>query len=139
MEDLASLTPAQQEAFLNCPALAPPSGIRPDFDDPPGRKGQGLAIIVICGILSTSWTAIRAYSGGAYVCMLVSISEMLHAIGLLAHQWNIEVKQMERFLRVSVYQGASGTIHADLRQLLYLYMTMYCLRMMFAKSVILLE
>ncbi|RYO82364.1 hypothetical protein DL764_009622 [Monosporascus ibericus] len=150
MEDFASLTPAQQEAFLTCPALAHPPGPRPNLDDPPNGNGQGLAIIVVCDILSTSWAVIRAYSSvlysknvipdhlldlgllafGVYIGVLISISQTLHNIGLFVHQWYIQVEQMERFLLVSVHQGASRAIYADLRQLHFLYMTFYCLRMM---------
>lgn len=37
--------PLDSEAFLDFPALAPPPGVTPQFDNPPSLRAPGLAVL----------------------------------------------------------------------------------------------
>ena len=47
MPDLSSLTPAELEQFLNGPALTPPDGVIPNFDNRDNKNY--IANIEVCG------------------------------------------------------------------------------------------
>ncbi|RYP18288.1 hypothetical protein DL765_004008 [Monosporascus sp. GIB2] len=72
LDQLHLLPPAQQEAILNGPALAPPPGVMPNFDDPPNNN---MFTLVVIGILSV------AFFGCIY--------HIVAQAGFFVNQWNV--------------------------------------------------
>jgi hypothetical protein len=60
--DLASLPAVWQKAILNGPALQPPPGVQPNFINPENQNSLGLALIVMCAVVSTVMTGTRLYA-----------------------------------------------------------------------------
>jgi hypothetical protein len=56
------LTPEQQHALLEGPALTPPPGVLPNFVDPPNRNVMTYGILFTCASLSAVVVAIRVYT-----------------------------------------------------------------------------
>ncbi|KAI3326934.1 hypothetical protein HD806DRAFT_531530 [Xylariaceae sp. AK1471] len=102
---------AQQE-ILNGPALVPPSGAVPNFDNPPNRIVLGLILATICLSISTMAIALAAYaklhcvkkvhfedffSFSGYA-LLVGVCycgyDLSFSAGWSVHQWNVRVKDL---------------------------------------------
>jgi hypothetical protein len=62
LDQLHLLPPAQQEAILNGPALAPPEGVVPVLDSPPNQNVLALVITTILLFLATSSVILAGYS-----------------------------------------------------------------------------
>ena len=65
MEDLhrfPDLSPAEQQAILDGPALTPPQGGSPNLDNPTNRNGTAIAVSVVCLFLLVLSVLIRTYS-----------------------------------------------------------------------------
>lgn len=60
--DISALTPEQLEALLNGPALAPPDGVIPNFDNPPNQTYIGAAVVPICLAATTIAVLLRVYA-----------------------------------------------------------------------------
>jgi hypothetical protein len=60
--DLSHLTPAEKQMIFDGPALAPPPGVVPNFDDPPNKNYLGILANVVC--LATTFVVVflRAYA-----------------------------------------------------------------------------
>jgi hypothetical protein len=60
---LASLPASERDAFLDGPALTPPNGIIPNFDNPPNgsQNRMSAAVISVCLAVMIIVVAIRAY------------------------------------------------------------------------------
>ena len=57
-----SSTPAEQERLLNGPALDPPEGIIPVFNDPPNQSDMARIIFSICIALTSILVFLRIYA-----------------------------------------------------------------------------
>lgn len=57
-----SLSPEAIKTFLALPALAPPTGVIPDFDNPPNQNHLAWGVATFCMIIATLCLLIRAYS-----------------------------------------------------------------------------
>ncbi|KAI1814154.1 hypothetical protein GGS20DRAFT_434774 [Poronia punctata] len=108
----------QQETLPDDPALTPPPGVVPNFDDPPNKNYLGIFTNVICLILTITLVAARLYF--KYFCVkkvhvedylvvlglvafLASVGCNIHIIrtsGLFVHQWNIRLKDFSTVLYV---------------------------------------
>ncbi|KAJ5960047.1 uncharacterized protein N7479_007197 [Penicillium vulpinum] len=73
---------------LNGPALAPPDGVTPNFDNPPNNNALAIGVLSACAAVSTICLFIRAY-GRIWLLRKVQIEE-----GYFVHQWNIRLKDM---------------------------------------------
>lgn len=62
MENFPNYPPAVQQAILDGPAMVPPNGTIPDFDDPPNSNSLGIGIGVMCLFLGTTTFFLRVYS-----------------------------------------------------------------------------
>lgn len=60
--DIASLTPDQQQALLSGPALTPPLGVLPQFDNPPNKTALGAGLIIACAAVCVFVVAVRTYA-----------------------------------------------------------------------------
>lgn len=57
-----SLPPSAQLAMLEGPAIPPPPGVEPSFDNPPNKREIGWIIISLCSTLSIAGIALRLYA-----------------------------------------------------------------------------
>ena len=55
-------TPAQLEALLNGPALAPPAGVIPQLEHPPSLQKAANAVPILCLVLTTLAILMRMYT-----------------------------------------------------------------------------
>ncbi|KAI1127337.1 hypothetical protein F5Y10DRAFT_243138 [Nemania abortiva] len=140
LPDLSYLTPAQQEAFLNSPALPAPPNVTPNPLNPPNANTLSYTIISLAIALSTTFVLIRFYvswvisktifvsdvmlilsyglSIGYYGVVLDSI---VH-VGYLVHQWDVDYRDFFYVLKS-----------------FYITPTLYGLSIMFIKFAIVLE
>lgn len=56
------LSPYEQEALLNGPAMDLPPGVRSNFDNPSNMDTLGLTILSICTVISFAAILVRGYS-----------------------------------------------------------------------------
>lgn len=56
------LSPAAQAVLLEGPAIRPPKGVVPDFDNPPNQRIVGWIIVPLCSAISSIAMALRLYS-----------------------------------------------------------------------------
>jgi hypothetical protein len=62
MSPKVAIPPELLAKYLNGPSSPPPLGIVPHLDDPPNRNSLGLAIGIICMIVSSVALVLRIYS-----------------------------------------------------------------------------
>ncbi|KAI1074443.1 hypothetical protein F5B20DRAFT_563736 [Whalleya microplaca] len=116
MSDLSSLSPNELEAALNGPALQPPPGITPDFDNPPNRNAAALAAIIVCLTLPTISAILYTYGRvfyvkifhvsdlfglaayGAFVGFIYANYRVYEGTGYFVHQWDIRLKDINDFV-----------------------------------------
>ncbi|XDG05671.1 hypothetical protein ABKA04_005286 [Annulohypoxylon sp. FPYF3050] len=135
MPDLSSLTPAELEQLLNGPALAPPDGVIPNFDDKDNKNYIAQAVVPLCLVLTSIAVFLRVWSRIFYIkkveltdalmtiafgCYIVNIYigyRLLDNPGVFVHTWDIRLKDMSSvlfplFLSASFYIGVVLTIKA---------------------------
>lgn len=61
-EVFQSSTPAEQEKLLNGPALEPPAGVFPVFNDPPNQSHMARIVFSICIALTSILVILRIYA-----------------------------------------------------------------------------
>ncbi|KAL1856381.1 hypothetical protein Daus18300_010753 [Diaporthe australafricana] len=106
--------------IMDLPAMDPPPGVVPQFDDPPNRNTMALAVLSVCLAATTIVVALRLYSRCAVLrrvqlqdyLLLVSFVEYIAIIGLLyrlannsglfVHMWDLRIGDTVEFLRVGV-------------------------------------
>ncbi|KAI1119778.1 hypothetical protein F5Y10DRAFT_259644 [Nemania abortiva] len=116
LDQLHLLPPAQQEAILNGPALDPPPGVMPNFDNPPNGNALCIAVIAVLLVLATSAFILAAYVKSFYVKKLyledylafaglaLYVADVYCALGILVHhglfvhQWDVRVKDLAGIL-----------------------------------------
>lgn len=107
-----ALTPAQQNAVLQGPALAPPTGVQSQFANPPNHNAMVIAVTSICLILATTFVLLRVYSKafidrrvniedgfvliafGTYVGCVWAVLESVHLNGFFVHQWDMTLQTL---------------------------------------------
>lgn len=60
--DFTKLTPAELDAVLEMPAMAPPDGEVSNFIDPPNQNAMSVAIMIVCICFVVLCLLIRAYA-----------------------------------------------------------------------------
>lgn len=60
--DFSSIPPSELENALNGPALPPPEGVVPNFDNPPNEGAMALGTLFASLILATALLLIRFYA-----------------------------------------------------------------------------
>ncbi|RYO95043.1 hypothetical protein DL766_007550 [Monosporascus sp. MC13-8B] len=117
--DFSAIPPSRLQDVLDGPALPPPEGVVPDFDNPPNRSAMALGALFTCLILATVFLAIRIYARffvvksthlgdylviPAYVFFVLvatgSLRRILGGPGIFVHQWNIRAGDMTAYLYV---------------------------------------
>ncbi|KAI0509535.1 hypothetical protein F5B22DRAFT_648961 [Xylaria bambusicola] len=134
------LTPAQQQAILNGPALIPPDGVEPNLENPSNNNALaiavsvvGLTLVVISGIgriysrvFVVKKLKVEDYLGlaafGGYAGVAWAFYSQLVYGGFFVHQWDVRFGDFQNAL----YSAVLLTI-------------VYAITMIFAKAAILLE
>ncbi|PGH16758.1 hypothetical protein AJ80_05073 [Polytolypa hystricis UAMH7299] len=99
-------------SFLDLPALEPPEGVIPNFENPPNQNALALGVLTACCVVSTLCVLIRAY-GRIYLLKKFQIEEVLVLIaygnfagcayatlslrvtpGYFVHQWNVYMRDL---------------------------------------------
>ncbi|PVH98374.1 hypothetical protein DM02DRAFT_468466, partial [Periconia macrospinosa] len=101
---------------LEGPALQPPPGVIPQFDDPPNKTAMGAGLIIACASVCIIIVAVRIYAKafcskkmdvedylalaalGAYGGFLYFSYEIIIMSGLYVNQWNIRLKDLAMIL-----------------------------------------
>ncbi|RYP53278.1 hypothetical protein DL768_001718 [Monosporascus sp. mg162] len=117
--DFSAIPPSRLQDVLDGPALPPPEGVVPNFDNPSNKSAMALGALFTCLILATVFLAIRMYARffvvrsthlGDYLVIpayaffvLVatgSLRRILGGPGIFIHQWNIRAGDMTAYLYV---------------------------------------
>ncbi|KAI0444214.1 hypothetical protein F4803DRAFT_274868 [Xylaria telfairii] len=135
-----SIVRSDQEAILDGPALTPPLGVTPNFDNPPNDNALCFGVIGLCLGLSSLFIILRAYATYMhskrpqlpdyvmmiayifYVAFLSVLLAQINYLGYFVHLWDVRVR--------------------DLPHMLYLYVigtNIFAVAIAFIKSAILLE
>ncbi|KAI1824605.1 hypothetical protein F4861DRAFT_505642 [Xylaria intraflava] len=129
LSDLHLLPEMVQQAILNGPALKPPPGVTPTFDNPPNQNALGMAVTTLCLSVSTIAIVIVLYarflrfkkvryedffvlSGYAItVSIIYFYYDITLGVGVYVHQWDVRVKDLNRITypihAASILYGAS--------------------------------
>ncbi|KAI8964165.1 hypothetical protein F5Y11DRAFT_316800 [Daldinia sp. FL1419] len=136
----SSLTPAEQEALLDGPALAPPTGVRSNFTNPQNLNNGGFVMTSLFLTISTIFIFTRFYAKvflmkrirtedclivvgyGIFVVHSYCLYRLVHNFGFRIHQWDVRLRNMSEYLYV-----------------FYISINLYCAHLMVTKSAILLE
>ncbi|KAL7624923.1 hypothetical protein AAE478_004137 [Parahypoxylon ruwenzoriense] len=105
LDQISALPPAQQSAILNGPALTPPEGVVPDFENPPNQNALSHFSVAFCLIASTFAVLIRAYSRIFCIKKLeiedyLAVAAFVDFAGFFVHQWDIRVKDLTTVLYI---------------------------------------
>ncbi|GAB1315321.1 hypothetical protein MFIFM68171_05531 [Madurella fahalii] len=141
IQNFPNLPPAVQEQIFNGPARAPPPGVVPNFDNPPNRTSEAIAVIVLCLFLSTTAVLGRIYSKvfilkkvrledylgllafATYIVLAWVYLDFLRICGSFVHQYNVRFRDI-----------------VEIAKLLSFGLTIsYAGALLFAKTAILLE
>lgn len=104
--------------IMDRPAMTPPPGVVPNFDDPPNHNTMALAVMSVCLAVSTIAIALRFYSRcavqmvrwqdylllvafGFYVAMLAILYRLRDEPGWFIHLWDLRMRDEVEFLHVS--------------------------------------
>ncbi|KAI0538554.1 hypothetical protein GGR58DRAFT_501059 [Xylaria digitata] len=122
--DLSKLSPAEQEKTLNGPALMPPPGAVPNFDNPPNKNDVGIVTNAICLFVTLLVIVLRAYAKivcvkklriedyliapalATYVGYVYCDFWMIRDGGLFVHQWDIRLKSLSKNIYI-LHVGAN--------------------------------
>ncbi|KAI0894280.1 hypothetical protein F4806DRAFT_472682 [Annulohypoxylon nitens] len=114
--DLDFLLASRQEEVLNGPALAPPQGVEPNFENRPNKTHLAYGIFSLCLFISTTLVLIRAYATWAYIkkvsfndyLMLIAfftyvsfvcvLFQQAGYVGYFVHQWDYRLRELPRIL-----------------------------------------
>ncbi|KAI1410706.1 hypothetical protein F5Y13DRAFT_70998 [Hypoxylon sp. FL1857] len=117
------------------PALQPPDGVIPNFDNPPNKNYIAQAVVPLCLVLTTIAVFLRVYSRiffikkigvpdilmtiafGCYIVDVYFCYRLQENPGAFTHQWDIRLKDVSGilfplFLSASFYIGVVLTIKA---------------------------
>ncbi|KAL2751907.1 hypothetical protein ACRALDRAFT_2064536, partial [Sodiomyces alcalophilus JCM 7366] len=122
------MTPEELEGLLAAPALEPPPGVIPNFENPPNRNGLAVAVTTLCIAISTLCLFLRAYvrmwrektihkeevlmflSYGALWGTAYAAYEMVAAPGYYVHQWHLTNGDLVRPLWLILVYGCCYSI-----------------------------
>ncbi|KAK9772076.1 putative Integral membrane protein [Seiridium cardinale] len=115
LDGLYLLTPEQQDAIINGPALAPPPGTEANFNNPPNENQLVQAVLIICITLVTLLILLRAYAKvvcvgkvqiedflvllgyGVYIGYAYCLFRFVE-IGFFVHQWDLRVSTLNEII-----------------------------------------
>ncbi|KAI1332328.1 hypothetical protein F5Y16DRAFT_357503 [Xylariaceae sp. FL0255] len=107
MDEIPYLPKAEQQEILASPALSPPSGVTPNFANPPNQDAVAEATFVICLFFATFSFIVRMYARvvgirpvhvedvltffayGTFIGYIYCCYWLLHEYGYFIHQWDL--------------------------------------------------
>ncbi|KAI1822462.1 hypothetical protein F4861DRAFT_550730 [Xylaria intraflava] len=110
--DISNLSLADKQAVLDGPALPPPPGVTPNFDNPPNESNIGILTNVVCLVTTGIVFGLRAYAKifcvkkvqiedylaaaalGPYISCIYCGIWVIRVSGLFVHQWNVRLKDL---------------------------------------------
>ncbi|KAI1116622.1 hypothetical protein F5Y14DRAFT_439754 [Nemania sp. NC0429] len=115
---------------VNTPALQPPPGVVPNFDDPPNRNIEAHIGISICVFIVFTGVSLRAYSRifcmrqvhledlfpkAPYVAFVCGVYHLMQTTGIYVHQWNIRASTVPSalfivYVNTSLFQATMGSV-----------------------------
>ncbi|KAJ2992348.1 hypothetical protein NUW58_g2196 [Xylaria curta] len=114
--DFSHLSQEDLMKALEGPALIPPEGTVPNFNNPPNLNHVAVTALVVCLVLASAFLLVRVYVklfkikrlcvGDylivlAYICYLVAVSGSLlrvrSKVALFVHQWNVRGQDIENY------------------------------------------
>ncbi|KFA60712.1 hypothetical protein S40285_09184 [Stachybotrys chlorohalonatus IBT 40285] len=116
LEGLYDLPPEQQEMILSGPALMPPNGTLPNFENPSNQNDMSTAVLTATIVIATVAVILRAYCktfvyrkvepedglvllGWAFfIAFSYCCYRMIGGTGFFVHQWNVPVRDMTEIL-----------------------------------------
>ncbi|KAE8391182.1 hypothetical protein BDV23DRAFT_171776 [Aspergillus alliaceus] len=117
------MPPEELEALLAAPALAPPPGVTPNFDNPHNGNGYAWGITTVCMIVATLCLFLRGYvriwldrkvriedalticAYGAYCGTAYAAYGMISTPGYYVHTWDLRNKDLIRPLYLIFVYG----------------------------------
>ncbi|KAJ0108407.1 hypothetical protein J7T55_005384 [Diaporthe amygdali] len=105
---------------LDMPAMEPPPGVVPNFDNPSNQNTMALAIMSLCLTVTTVTVSLRFYSRwavlgmlqlqdylllvtfGIYVAILGIYYGLTHSPGWFVHMWDLRARDFVEFMRIIV-------------------------------------
>ncbi|OTA55086.1 hypothetical protein K449DRAFT_179173 [Hypoxylon sp. EC38] len=120
---------------LNMPALQPPDGITPNFENPPRYNTSGYALCSFFLAFGTTAVLLRAYARifcakkvrledflgfagfALFAAYIVAVLLVIERPGFYVHQWDVRIGDMPRILYIfyvssNCYNGAIGCLKA---------------------------
>ncbi|KAI0010708.1 hypothetical protein F4779DRAFT_627000 [Xylariaceae sp. FL0662B] len=128
MHPRQSLSPVQLADFLNQPALQPPHGVTPNFDNPPHDNKLAITVIALCVAVSTILSLLRVYTRVScmkrvfFIAGTWILTTIAGDMGFFVHFWNVRVGDVEGF----IYDYVIASI-------------LWCFTLIFVKAAIILE
>ncbi|KAI0023351.1 hypothetical protein F4780DRAFT_729424 [Xylariomycetidae sp. FL0641] len=116
-DQLSSLSSEEQAVLLNGPALAPPQGVIPNFENPPNRDAAAQAVNCLGLVISSAVLLLRAYARlccmkriqiedflalaayGTYLGCVYCSYDVLDISGLFVHQWDVRLGDLPAILK----------------------------------------
>ncbi|KAF2967361.1 hypothetical protein GQX73_g6197 [Xylaria multiplex] len=118
---------------FDTPALEPPPGIQPNFDNPPNGNVQAHFGLAICIFLVFTGASLRAYSKifcmkqahledyvgllalGPYIGFVYGVYYLMRTTGIYVHQWNIRASTVPSalyivYINTALFQATIGTV-----------------------------
>ncbi|KAK1855253.1 60s ribosomal protein l36 [Colletotrichum chrysophilum] len=110
-----SLSSDELEALLASPALAPPEGVTPNFDNPPNQNDLAWAVTTACMVIATLCLFLRCYARlwiekkvrieEAYWGTAYAADGMIWTPGYYVHTWNLRNKDLIQPLYLILVYG----------------------------------
>ncbi|KAL4806196.1 hypothetical protein BDV18DRAFT_124092 [Aspergillus unguis] len=118
-----SLSPEDLEELLARPALEAPSGVTPNFDDPPNNNSLAWVVTTFCTVVSTLCVLLRIFvrawldkkfrveeilmicAYGAYWGAAYAGYALIYSPGYYVHTWNLHNKDLIRPLYLILIYG----------------------------------
>ncbi|KAI0534774.1 hypothetical protein GGR58DRAFT_515861 [Xylaria digitata] len=118
---------------FDTPALEPPPGVQPNFDNPPNGNIQTHFGLAICIFLVFTGASLRAYSKifcmkqvhledyvgllalAPYIGFVYGVYHLMRTTGIYVHQWNIRASTVPSalyivYVNTSLFQATIGTV-----------------------------
>ncbi|KAI1807115.1 hypothetical protein F4811DRAFT_66502 [Daldinia bambusicola] len=121
--DYSQLSPADLEIALDGPAIKPPDGITPNFENPRNKDTISLVSIYLCLVVGSASLGIRIYMKfvklkqrhiGDYLMILAypfwivtavgSLRRIYGATGIFIHEWDFRGRDIPEYMKV-IFMG----------------------------------
>ncbi|TGJ84619.1 hypothetical protein E0Z10_g4159 [Xylaria hypoxylon] len=116
--EIGRLSPEALEKLMDGPALTPPPGVVPNFDNPPNWNHWGILTNILCLFITLLVIGLRAYAKiicvrklhiedylivpalATYAGSVYCDFWMIKDDGLFVHQWDIQLKHLGRIIYI---------------------------------------